>query len=167
MRNSTSRSFVLSFLFLLLSTTLVSAQEETPCLEKQGTRWKINNTRSCVQLTAQEHLKFLEALRTLQFYKKDYEPKCELSKQQYIALDKKWSVSEQLWKQQEQALRQIADTQQGIAKKWEEGFWKLTKEKVPPRSWTESPLLWVGVGVAITAIGFGVGVAIYGAIVSK
>lgn len=159
-----SSVFILVILFVLLLPLSVGAQVETPCLVEKSGRWKIEKNFNCVQMSPAQFLMYTKALRKLKYYQKDYQPAAEKIKIKYQLLDKRWKKSMANWEKQTTTGQLMIAEYKKIGKTWETAFFNLQKQKVPPKSWTENPLVWVFVGVAVTAAAAGLGWGLYSAV---
>lgn len=138
-----------------------AAQVEVPCLEKNSGRWKLSKQVSCVQMDIATFQKYTQALLKLKFYQTDYEPKSEKIKIQYQELDARWKQSFESWQKQEALYQKMGLEYKTMAQSWEKAFFKLKDQKTPSVSWTQSNVLWLSVGVVVTAgaIGLGIGLS--------
>lgn len=136
------------------------AQVKIPCLEKnsQG-RWRIDKKKSCVQYQNAQFKQVVDRLTQLETFKAKLQKTCDKARASYKNLDQNWKRAELRWDRQTKIYGNLLEYNQKEAKTWRDAFYKLKKQKIPPKSWTESPWLWFGVGVA-TTIAITVGTAL-------
>lgn len=155
--------FVLMFAIGLGVVLLPGAghcQTKIPCLEKNSRgQWRINKKASCVQYQSAQFRQVVDRLTQLETFKAKLQKTCDKARESYKALDKNWKRAELRWDRQTKIYGNLLAYNQKEATTWRKAFYELKKQKVPPKSWTESPWLWFGVGVA-TTIAITVGTAL-------
>ena len=105
--------------------------------------------KECVQFEHPDMVTYNKQLLRLNYYLKKYEPACELQKASYQKLDKAWTRSEVIWKEQRASFEELVKLHKQQGEIWRESFFKMKDQKIPPADWTKSPFLWVAVGLVV------------------
>ena len=142
---------VLLGVLVVFPCSYADAQVKTPCFKQDSRgRWKPTASKDCVMYTLKQFRSVVDRLAQLEHYKKQYEPACELAKKEHGRLDLNWKRASGRWGRQVKHYGNLIMYNQKEAKTWRDAFYKLKDQKVPPKSWTQSPWLWFGVGVGVT-----------------
>lgn len=156
--------YIFLALVLLLPRVAWAQFVPVPCVEKSGKRWRIIKGSKCTQINKKTLDETTRQLNLLNYYKTRYEPGFRKIEKAHKVINDSWKVSLKVWKSQQAKYREIISLHKENAKSWKESFFKIKNMKSPPASWTKSPLLWFGIGVAATAAAVGLGYGLYAAV---
>jgi hypothetical protein len=136
-------------------------------VEKRGKSWRIVKGSKCTQLNKKTLDEVTKQLNELNYYKTKYEPAFKRIDAAHKKIDSSWKLSLKVWKAQQAKYGEIIGLHKQNTKDWRDSFFKIKNMKSPPASWTKSPLLWFGLGVAATAAAVGLGYGLFSATANK
>lgn len=159
--------YIILVLILLLPRVAWAQFITVPCVEKKGTRWRVVKGSKCTQLNKKTLDEVTKQLNLLDYYKTKYDPAFKRIDAAHKKIDASWKLSLAVWKDQQAKYGEIVGLHKENTKNWRDSFFKIKGMKSPPASWTKSPLLWFGIGVAVTAAAVGLGYGLFSAVDSK
>lgn len=148
--------------FMINGAAANSKPSVVPCLLFKNGRFVKDKKEKCRQFDSKDQAKYNARLLKLKYYKKVLEPKHKKLVKDYRGLDRRWKITEGLAAQARSNLQQQVQNQKQNAAQWRKTAQELIKKKRPPKSWTEHPALWFGVGVVVA--GAVVGITAYAVI---